>query len=225
MLKISCWRSDNNSGTFLWSKDGAELATSGRLAVAPSNITIDHPQEEDAGNYQCRLQGSNVTVSIQVRYKVYCYLDAQHSLPAPWYWIRGEPGRLAVHLTGWPPARIEWLKDGLTISPLEGRLRFEDHLNVSKAALLVQAASDADRGNYSCLARNGYDANRFDVYVRVRSKYAFVVPLTGIGIQLFVLLAIIAASELRKRRSGHKHDRVFRAARGAASADAIRGPN
>lgn len=223
-LTISCWRSDNKSGTFVWTKEGAELATSGRLSVAPSNITIRHPQQEDAGNYRCRLLGSNVTVSIQVRYKVFCYLDAQHSVPAPSYWIRGQQGRLAVHLTGWPPARIEWLKEGLTISPLDGRLRFEDHLNVSKAALVVQTASDADRGNYSCLARNGYDADRFDVYVRVRHKYAFVVPLSGIAIQVFVLLAIIGASELRRRRPGHKRDRKNRGATAqGASVDGIRG--
>ncbi|XP_077553865.1 zwei Ig domain protein zig-1-like [Haemaphysalis longicornis] len=160
----------------------------------------------------------------QVRYKVFCYLDAQHSVPAPSYWIRGQQGRLAVHLTGWPPARIEWLKEGLTISPLDGRLRFEDHLNVSKAALVVQTASDADRGNYSCLARNGYDADRFDVYVRVRHKYAFVVPLSGIAIQVFVLLAIIGASELRRRRPGHKRDRKNRGATAqGASVDGIRG--
>ncbi|KAH8008649.1 hypothetical protein HPB51_000419 [Rhipicephalus microplus] len=143
---------------------------------------------------------------LQVRYKVYCYLDWKASTPEPSYWILGKPARLAVMLTGWPPARIVWLRDGVVLSPSD-RVRLESHNNVSKAALVVDDAVAEDRANYSCLASNGFDADRMDIMVRVRNRYAYLVPMTGIGIEIFLLLSIIAISELRKRRRRRRHER------------------
>ncbi|XP_077512079.1 protein sax-3-like [Amblyomma americanum] len=212
-LMLSCSQPDDSESTFDWSKDGVSLTAGDRVSVAGTTLTVQRPQEDDAGHYECRLRGSNLTVSIQVRYKVHCYMDWEGSDPEPSYWIRGQRARLAVRLSGWPPARIVWLRDGLVLSPSE-RVRLEAHRNVSKAALVVSDVADADRGNYSCLASNGFDADRLDVMVRIRYRYSFLVPLSGIAVEVVVLLAIIAVSELRRRRAKVRADR--QRARGAA---------
>ncbi|KAH7965980.1 hypothetical protein HPB49_012372 [Dermacentor silvarum] len=210
-LTLSCSRPDATESGFNWTKDGVPLTQGDRLSITGGTLTVKHPAESDAGVYECTLSDSNITVSIQVRYKVFCYLDWEASTPEPSYWILGKPARLAVKLTGWPPARIVWLRDGVVLSTSD-RFRLEAHNNVSKGALVVEDAVADDRGNYSCLASNGFDADRFDVMVRVRSRYSFVIPLSGIGIEICLLLAIIMLSELRRRRSRGRHHR----ARGAA---------
>ncbi|KAH6939444.1 hypothetical protein HPB50_018288 [Hyalomma asiaticum] len=212
LLTLSCSRPEDSGSLFDWSKDGVSVTPGDRVSINGGTLTVKEPKENDAGVYECRLRNSNITVSIQVRYKVYCSLDWKASVPEPSYWIFGEKARLSVHLVGWPPARIVWLRDGVVLSPSD-RVHLESHNNVSKAALVVEGAAAEDRGNYSCLASNGFDADRLDIMVRVRSRYAFLVPLTGIGMEIFVLLAIIAASELRKRRLRARHER--QRARGA----------
>lgn len=214
-LKLSCSQPDSSESAFDWSKDGVPVTAGGRVSATEATLTVQQPQEDDAGQYECRLRGSNLSVSIQVRYKVFCYMDWEGSDPEPSYWIRGWRARVAVRLTGWPPARIVWLREGLVLSPSE-RVRLEAHHNVSKAALVVSEAADADRGNYSCLASNGFDADRLDIMVRVRGRYSFLVPLSGIIMEIVVLLTIIAVSELRKRRAKVRAER--QRARGAAAA-------
>ncbi|XP_075535601.1 neuroplastin-like isoform X2 [Dermacentor variabilis] len=215
-LTLSCWLPDAVESAFNWSKDGVPLTKGDRVSTTGGTLIVKHPGQSDAGVYECKHSDSNITVSIQVRYKVFCYLDWEASAPEPSHWISGKPARLAVQLTGWPPARIVWLRDGVVLSPSD-RVHLEAHNNVSKAVLVVEDAVADDRGNYSCLASNGFDADRFDVMVRVRSRYAFVIPLSGIGIEIFLLLAIIALSELRKRRSRGRHRRALEAAPPAAA--------
>ncbi|KAL1486229.1 hypothetical protein MTO96_047050, partial [Rhipicephalus appendiculatus] len=167
-LTLSCSRQDDPDSVFEWSKNGVPVTQGHRVYTTGGTLTVKLPQENDAGVYECRLLNSNITVSIQVRYKVYCYLDWKASTPDPSHWILGKPARLSVLLTGWPPARIVWLRDGVVLSPSD-RVRLESHSNVSKAALVVDDAVADDRGNYSCLASNGFDADRMDVMVRVRN--------------------------------------------------------
>ncbi|XP_054932245.1 protein sax-3-like [Dermacentor andersoni] len=221
-LTLSCWLPDAVESAFNWSKDGVPLTNGDRVSTTGGTLTVKHPGESDAGVYECTLSDSNIKVSIQVRYKVFCYLDWEASVPEPSYWIFGKPARLAVQLTGWPPARIVWLRDGVVLSPSD-RVHLEAHNNVSKAVLVVEDAVTADRGNYSCLASNGFDADRFDVMVRVRSRYAFMIPLSGIGIEVCLLVSIIACSELRRRRSRERHRRAREAAPPAAAPVQARG--
>ncbi|CAN8006994.1 unnamed protein product, partial [Ixodes hexagonus] len=198
-LELSCSAAANEStAEFDWDKDGERLNASDRVALSEdtSTVTVKNPEQEDAGNYSCTKRGSAETTNIEVT----CLINSKLSAPEPSYWMAGEGARLVAKTTGVPRPSVSWLKDGKLIREDGKRVVFEDVHNVSHAALVVSDAVYDDRGLYTCFASNGPDSDSEDVMVRVRSRYAPLVPFAGIVIQLIVLLVIIYVTETRRIR-------------------------
>ncbi|XP_040077632.1 hemicentin-2 [Ixodes scapularis] len=202
-LELSCSPAANESSAdFDWDKDGARLNASQGVTVSDdtTSLTIRHPTQANAGNYSCKKRGTTETATIEVRYKVTCVIDRELSSPEPSYWMADEGARLVAKTTGVPTPQVSWLKDGKLLREDGKRILFEDVHNTTRGGLIIRQVVDGDRGVYTCIASNGPDTDKEDVMVRVRSRYAPLVPFVGIVIQVVVLLTIIYVTETRRIR-------------------------
>ncbi|KAL3207385.1 hypothetical protein MRX96_010174 [Rhipicephalus microplus] len=72
-LTLSCSRQDDSGSVFEWSKNGEPITQGHRVFTTGDTLTVQEPQEDDAGVYECRLRNSNITVTIQVICGVGCW--------------------------------------------------------------------------------------------------------------------------------------------------------
>ncbi|XP_064460464.1 hemicentin-2-like [Ornithodoros turicata] len=202
-LLISCIHTDNAT-VFIWKKDGADFVASDPQTsiFANGTIRIGNPDARDAGNYTCDVNGTADSATIEVRYKVTIVQEPSQTTASS-AWLEGRDIRIAVKVTGVPAPTLSWQKDGKELIT-DDRHVLEDYMNVTSAILKIIKLREEDRGNYTCVASNGRDEDTLSVYVRVKGKYAALIPFLGICIEVITLCIIIYIAENRAARQGNE---------------------
>ncbi|XP_076760631.1 cell adhesion molecule Dscam2 isoform X3 [Xylocopa sonorina] len=137
-----------------WEKDGKMLPTSRRQEVFPNGTLVLHHVDKstDHGAYTCTAknqQGRSDSQTVHIEVKVPPKIDP-FSFPAN---IQ-EGARVHVACVvseGDTPLRITWLKDG---RPLNSTETTTHHFGEYDLTLMIQSATTAHNGNYTCVASN-----------------------------------------------------------------------
>ncbi|XP_043801206.1 Down syndrome cell adhesion molecule-like protein Dscam2 isoform X3 [Apis laboriosa] len=137
-----------------WEKDGKVLPTSRRQEVFPNGTLVLHhvDRSTDHGAYTCTAknkQGRSDSQTVHIEVKVPPKIDP-FSFPAN---IQ-EGARVHVVCVvseGDSPLKITWLKDG---RPLNSTETTTHHIGEYDLTLMIQSATTAHNGNYTCVASN-----------------------------------------------------------------------
>ncbi|GBP67667.1 Basigin [Eumeta japonica] len=170
-------------------------------------------QEDDYGEYMCRVGEKNQKFNVQGRTRL--------KLPANSNVVEGQNLRLTCKLTGKPYSTVHWffsnetLKD-VDVTELMGHraaVNVSDQ-GVENGELLLQEVLRSDAGNYTCHVYTPFMENSTTT-VRVKDKYAALWPFLGICIEVFVLCTIILVYEKRRTKpelddsDTDNHDQAF----------------
>ncbi|XP_034170916.1 cell adhesion molecule Dscam2 isoform X3 [Osmia lignaria lignaria] len=137
-----------------WEKDGKVLPTSRRQVVFPNGTLVLYhvDRSTDHGAYTCTAknkQGRSDSQTVHIEVKVPPKIDP-FSFPAN---IQ-EGARIHVACVvseGDSPLKITWLKDGKQLNSTETTTH---HFGEYDLTLMIQSATTAHNGNYTCVASN-----------------------------------------------------------------------
>ncbi|KAH7975126.1 hypothetical protein HPB49_024198 [Dermacentor silvarum] len=151
--------------TFVWTKDGRELANGGRLHIKQlsetgSSLTIATVGAEDIGNYTCTV--SNVAGSDSATSQL-LVKDAPRL--QPFYFPREHPPGESVVVTcvasrGSQPMKFAWLKNGVDLK-LGSNKATPKMFTESVSALTIPNVSAEDVANYTCRATNAAGSDSY----------------------------------------------------------------
>ena len=157
-----------SGGSFQWFRNGAELATSGNLAVmADGRLVLSDVSPQDSGNFSCTIRGSGgeavATASLTVA-MIITSLARNVSITT----LTPPTQALAVHqvvqfvclVEGNPPPQVRWLRNGNPVP------NFNRVANLNES-LRIRDLRQTDSGTYSCVANNslGQDSREFQLLV------------------------------------------------------------
>jgi len=117
--------------------------------------------------------------------------------------VEGDKLRQPCTVNGFPVPTVRWMKEddaGFTELEAGSHFEFEPYDGVSDATLVINEATDADRGSYVCEARNELGSSNSTVLVRVIDKYAALWPFVGILVEVVVLCSVILIFEKRRTK-------------------------
>ncbi|CAG5124615.1 unnamed protein product [Candidula unifasciata] len=169
-------------------------------------LIISNPKRSDSGlyiaHYEVAGKDLESTHDCEVVYSAApLVLDMAKSKNV----IEGDTLHLECLVKGYPPANITWLKNDDIIvvnrSQMDrGRIITEPYNNFNDARLIIKSTTDADAGNYTCLAtdRNGRTSAKF-IRVRVKDRLEWLWPVVGILCEAVALaIVIFACSKIKK---------------------------
>jgi len=119
--------------------------------------------------------------------------------------ISGEDALMECPIHGFPRPQIQWKNENG--APLD-----QPRVTVSNGILTIRNVTDSDGGVYVCYASNSFSIRNHPQHnsviverrLRVKSEYAWLLPLTIIVITVALLVLIIVLCEFRKRRNEQK---------------------
>ncbi|KAM9324527.1 hemicentin-1 [Gastrophryne carolinensis] len=161
---LECDSSGNPQPIVTWLRDGAPLGTGFNVLNNGRHLQIGNAQVSDSGLYVC--VAVNVAGQSDKKYdlKVFVFpkIGGMHNDHENISVVEKNPVTLTCEVTGIPPPKITWYKDGKVIYPdntpqlMSGGTIFR---------LLHTAVSDA--GTYQCVASNAVGTNRKNFHLHV----------------------------------------------------------
>lgn len=175
-----------------------------------SVFTVPTSNPDDSGRYSCRVLGE---IENENDDKVQEFLVAAQMAiksPSDVEVVEGETAKIVCRVVGYR-ATVEWL---LPETANLSRISYEHDIEVEgdQGNILVIEDSDRiiDRAHYVCQA---YSADEFffetishgqkltaSTFLRVKDKYAYLYPLTGIIIVIVLFLLIVVISEHHRKK-------------------------
>lgn len=141
-----------------WLKDGRRLRQSDledRIFLTDNglSLTITRAQLGDEARYQCVATNvaGEVTKNFELQVQVPPSIDGDASSPVNQTVIEGQPIYINCPVTGKPPPRVNWLKDG---EPLSAEHDPNVRLLADGRRLEVISAKFTDRGRYTCVGES-----------------------------------------------------------------------
>ncbi|XP_035996829.1 hemicentin-1 isoform X1 [Fundulus heteroclitus] len=156
--------------TLTWLKDGTPLKTSPRLRILSSGryLQINMAELSDRAQYTCvasNIAGKttrlfNLTVNVPPTIKDGSLMVSAHI---------NKPAALECVVSGVPPPRVTWRKNGAIIAENSPRYTFAED-----GSLHIHSAQVTDSGRYLCMATNpaGTKRKRVDLQVYVAPSIA-----------------------------------------------------
>ncbi|KAM7291002.1 hypothetical protein ISCGN_027578 [Ixodes scapularis] len=196
-LVISCDPLDKTK-KITWMKGTTDIPSDdAKLSVVENGtsiLTISKPTEEDAASYSCN-DGTD-TKTIEVFYKVTVTTDETHTTASSAL-VEGKEVWIALKVTGVPAPTLAWTKDGAAWT-MPSHVTAEEHNKIPNAMLHFKPIKVEDEGTYTCNATgagmgtpNPPDVDTFEYKLKVKGKYAALVPFLAICAEVVILCAVI----------------------------------
>ncbi|KAK8383868.1 hypothetical protein O3P69_015960 [Scylla paramamosain] len=188
---VSCPAAGHPISTIKWTKDGVQLPRSHRQRVLANGtlVLLQVTLGADDGRYACTASartGRSDTQSLQLQVLVPPKL-------APFSFAAMTREGLRAQVTcmvqeGDQPVRFAWTQNG---RPLDARLGVRtSQLDAYTSILVVERASSAHSGNYTCTATNAADATSSTATLTVSVPPSWVVEPSGGSVALGGSLAL-----------------------------------
>lgn len=198
-----------NNYNIIWEKNGKDVSKDdglkNRYKIQDDNLIVESTLPSDAGNYTCRINGTEDKADIQVIANAYL-----KNMPDSLSVVEGEPLTIHCKAIGTDP-QITWTVGNSGDINATHIILKDDEDKVKDAILFIEHAERSDRKQYNCSVRNsatdyGYKkelgAYSDGTYVRVKDKFAALWPFLGICAEVFILCAIILVYEKRRNKEG-----------------------
>lgn len=170
-----------------------------------SLLRVRNIGEKEVGEYTCEFV---INQAHSFNQSVFLYSYPQIKGFAPSHNVV-EGSRMEVECVawGWPVPRVAWSRVPTIPSP---RLDLEDDERVTMEddnhTIVVEGVEEADRADYTCTATTTFNntfhlSTHATVLVRVRGKWAPLIPLIGIVLEFVLLCGIIYVYERKKKKT------------------------
>nr|KAF6314649.1 hemicentin 2 [Myotis myotis] len=158
-VRVSCSASGYPAPHISWSRDGHTLQEDSRIHVdGQGTLIIQGLAPEDAGNYSCRA-ANEVGTDEEMVTLYHTDPPSVSAVSAVVLAAVGQEAVLACEVSGVPPPRLIWYREGL-----EMILAPEDS---SSGALRIPVAQERDAGVYTCRAVNELGAASAEIRLEV----------------------------------------------------------
>nr|XP_058957740.1 immunoglobulin superfamily member 10-like isoform X2 [Pocillopora verrucosa] len=143
-------------GTYVWTKDGKEVATDARVTISRKKLYINNATVGDSGEYSCSattLDGSDTrraTSPLSVTVVDGQYPQFQIPPPKERTVLLGSEAVLPCRAIGSPTPEIKWYA-GSNRSPLQSSSKYRIHDN---GTLVIANVDKQDEEKYKCTATN-----------------------------------------------------------------------
>lgn len=178
-----------------------------------ATLTLDIVHTNDAGIWTCYVKTENYgnsygDISIYLRPIVNTSLRLDEKSTSRYHFdlssktvVNGENVLLNCPVYGFPKPSIEWKKNGV---------RFDSHRTniLQNGDIIIKNITYEDDGIYTCIARNSFKHKsqnhnsdlKLDRRLRVKGKYAWILPLSIIILNMILLITIIIFCRFRQER-------------------------
>lgn len=174
-----------------------------------SKLTVTKSNNDDSGRYSCRVHGEGKDEEDQIQ-EFMVVGQIVIKAPSNIEVVEGETARINCVVVGYRPT-VEWL---LPETANLSRISYENDTEIEgdQGNILVIEDTDrtTDRAVYTCEA---YSADEYifqtinegkkltsKSFLRVKDKYGFMYPLTGLIIVIVLFLLIVVVSEHHRRK-------------------------
>uniref|UniRef100_A0A2K5CWV0 Hemicentin 2 n=1 Tax=Aotus nancymaae TaxID=37293 RepID=A0A2K5CWV0_AOTNA len=164
-MELLCDAQGSPQPNITWHKDGQALSRLGHSSRATRVLRVESVQVGDAGLYTCLAESPAGAVEKSFRVRV----QAPPNIVGPRgprFVVGLAPGQLVLEcpVEAEPAPEITWHRDGIVLQE-DAHTQFPEQGRF----LQLQALSTADRGNYSCTARNAAGSTSVALRVEIHT--------------------------------------------------------
>ncbi|XP_069460947.1 neural cell adhesion molecule 1-like [Ambystoma mexicanum] len=182
-----------------WLRNGMDIEQpgDGRISITNGNLRINKVQASDSGLYSCRasiearneFDEINFTLSVTVPASAHFKNNSTSVMGGA-----NSTASLICLVMGHPKPQITWSRAGKPVRATEGKYTF----NSDASELKIESVDDADKGEYTCTARNKLGQALANISLEVLDVQPIVQPkgmgaggIVGIVMVIFLVVLLI----------------------------------